>query len=463
LGGDNQYRSDIFLLLMGDYLMTNLTCPYCGGKLRKDGYDLHRDGSKVQSYECTNCLSKSRGSTIGIKSSGGNIEIIHENNGEIIDCSSNRLRTLNDVVRECKVDLRIWKVDKYIINKWEVGTKQLDGSIVTEPLFQVKVWLSKRIPDEIIFPSIQPINIKIDKIEYKNNNKSLYLKKAMIIADSQNGYNKDINSGQLTPFHDRKAWDIVCQISQDIKFDLVIALGDMIDLSEFSDKFIKSPSFYFTTQPALLELNWWLTQLSHIKEKIYLCGNHEDRLERSIINNMVSAYGLKSVNELKGPDSLSIDNLLNLKEIGFKYFKKYPTDEFWINDNLKCRHGTVIKQGSGDSVKEILKNTRCSEIIGHIHRQELAMKTVHVRDGEKSYVVFSPGILARIDGVVPSHNGKENWQQGCGIVYYEEKNGYFNIHPIQIYNGKAIVCDKIYEGKDRLSDIRKNLSKSWGF
>lgn len=58
---------------------------------------------------------------------------------------SNRIRTLEDLLRAADVDESLWRVDRHIINKWEVGAKNDDGQIEVEPLIQVKAWL---VPDE---------------------------------------------------------------------------------------------------------------------------------------------------------------------------------------------------------------------------------------------------------------------------------------------------------------------------
>ena len=36
----------------------------------------------------------------------------------------------------------MWEIDRYVVNKWEVGST-VDGRIVVEPLFQIKAWLKK--------------------------------------------------------------------------------------------------------------------------------------------------------------------------------------------------------------------------------------------------------------------------------------------------------------------------------
>jgi hypothetical protein len=71
----------------------------------------------------------------------------------------------------------------------------------------------------------------------------------------------------------------------------------------------------------------------------------------------------------------------------------------------------------------------------------------------------SPGCLARIDGAIPSTKGgvdldgrpltrHENWQQGLGVVMYEDDGDHkFSYECMAIYSGWGM-----FRGKEFLSD-----------
>lgn len=65
-----------------------------------------------------------------------------KNNKIIQSPKSLRIKTLDDLISVCQIDMEVWDVERYIVNKWEVGS-QVDGQILVEPLFQVKAWLKK--------------------------------------------------------------------------------------------------------------------------------------------------------------------------------------------------------------------------------------------------------------------------------------------------------------------------------
>lgn len=57
---------------------------------------------------------------------------------------TDRIVTVDKLLQIYNIDLNIWEVEKKVINTWEVGAKGPDKTIVTTPLFQVKLWLKKK-------------------------------------------------------------------------------------------------------------------------------------------------------------------------------------------------------------------------------------------------------------------------------------------------------------------------------
>lgn len=55
-----------------------------------------------------------------------------------------RIRTLEQLIAACEVDLNRWRVKRHVVNKWEMGYKDAAGEAHTKQLFQVKAWLEPR-------------------------------------------------------------------------------------------------------------------------------------------------------------------------------------------------------------------------------------------------------------------------------------------------------------------------------
>lgn len=66
--------------------------------------------------------------------------------GRVLDSpSSGRIKTLDQLLAAAEVDLERWRVDRHVVNKWEVAAADGDGGLTVQDLWQVKAWLSPRV------------------------------------------------------------------------------------------------------------------------------------------------------------------------------------------------------------------------------------------------------------------------------------------------------------------------------
>lgn len=365
-------------------------------------------------------------------------------------------KTEQQILDECKIDTSIWRVERQKIKQWEVAMapraigrtpdwRRDSANPIVVPLYGYQLWLVRIRPASVIFPEVQPI---IFSVSARSLNRPVRLtspgdiKTAVVLPDIQCGFKRDHRTAALEAFHDRQCMEVAWAITKKVRPDRIILLGDNLDLPEFSDKFVKSPEFYFTTQAAVAELAWWLTRLRSDNPHAqidYIEGNHDRRFLLSIINHNVASYDLRPADEMTGPALMSVERLLGLAGLGINYHGPYPTGEVWVNNNLKCHHGHIVRVKSGQTMKVVVEDLRHSEIQGHIHRVEMASKTVWARSGAKVYVGFSPGTLANIrPGRVPAASFRNNWQNGLAVVEYEEGNGFFNTYPLHIYQDQCV-------------------------
>lgn len=54
------------------------------------------------------------------------------------------IHTLDELLEYAKVDTSVWVVEKFVVNKWEMGSVDDKGKPQTTPLFQVKAWLRRK-------------------------------------------------------------------------------------------------------------------------------------------------------------------------------------------------------------------------------------------------------------------------------------------------------------------------------
>ena len=60
-----------------------------------------------------------------------------------------RIKSLEAALDAAQVDLEKWEVERYVINKWEMGYRTKDEKADTKDLWQVKIWLKSRKSNHI--------------------------------------------------------------------------------------------------------------------------------------------------------------------------------------------------------------------------------------------------------------------------------------------------------------------------
>lgn len=373
------------------------------------------------------------------------------------------------MIRETNIDLDIWQIDKAKVNKWEgyrkeeVKSLQYEngikngfvedtGKLHIEPIFQVMVHLTKRNP-EPLKPVIQPVQITVSRGITTNaeNKKS---RKALIFSDPHFGFSRNFRNGKLTPFHDRQALSIILQVVDLLKVDEVHLLGDVLDLPDFSDKFLRSPELRWTTQPAIIEAGWFIGMLANMTSVTLLEGNHDYRLYSSLIKNFEQAYDLRPADRLAEPPPISVPGLLGLDRIGVSYVDGYPDGYVRLGNSMRLIHGATVRNKSGGTVSAVIEDANTSVGFGHIHRLEMASKTLWDR---KVVHAFSPGCTCKIDGSVPGSSKTSNWQQGFALINYDSEQSFVQLYPIE--NGVALLNDKKIMGYDYSDRLRRDVKE----
>lgn len=345
------------------------------------------------------------------------------------------------------------KLEKMKVSEWEGFSKDEDGNPVVTPLKGTSIVLSPKWVDGPEWPVVQqakPTLIKPVVAKKRTLPKVGKWRTAVILPDPQVGY-RALKNGVMDPFHDESAMGVAMEIVAAVQPDLIVNLGDLVDFASHG-RFAQEASFARTTQPTIDRAHEFLAEQRATcpdAKIVLLEGNHDRRLETSIVNNALAAFGLQRAALPESWPVMSLPHLLRLDDLDVEYVGGYPAAKFWINERLACAHAPAKLRSSGSSAQASIDDERVSLIFGHIHRIEAAYKTRNTRDGGKVNFSVSPGCLCRIDGAVPSTKGStdvfgapvvnfENWQHGVGVVTYQEGDADFSYEQVFINNGTAI-------------------------
>lgn len=287
------------------------------------------------------------------------------------------------------------------------------------------------------------------------------MRTALILPDQQFGY-RQLLDGTFQPFHDPRAIAIAEAVAEVERPDLTVMLGDLNDLPAHG-RYRQEPSFVPSTQRGIDRASDHVATIAELSgETRVIQGNHDARLEYSIMDNALASAGLRRARRLPGdyppmsmPYLLGIDDMPNVTWVG-----GYPAGATYINANLAAIHG---RRTGANLVNQVLGDERVSVVFGHVHRIVMGYQTRNDRGRARFNMAFSPGCLCRIDGAVPSARSGldpwlkpavsfEDWQQGLAVVRYEEGDGRFTVEMVPIFP-EAARSWAMHRGQEFTSDL----------
>jgi transposase-like protein len=72
-----------------------------------------------------------------------NPTITVENDNAVLESCTEDIRTLDQLIQVCDIDMTLWDVERWTANTWQVGVK-IEDRVVAKNLFQVKAFLKKK-------------------------------------------------------------------------------------------------------------------------------------------------------------------------------------------------------------------------------------------------------------------------------------------------------------------------------
>lgn len=229
------------------------------------------------------------------------------------------------------------------------------------------------------------------------------------------------------PFHSPVLYGLVVPFVLDLKPDVIALNGDIVDMYSVSD-FDKDPLTQARLEDEIALAEELMGRLSNIPGKVWLGGNHEDRLRRYIWRHAQAFAGLSE---------LSFQRLFRLADYGFGWV---DYGEFTMLGKLLVTHGDLVRVHSGMTARAHFDKHGTNILTGHTHRLGAYYRT---RRG-RPYVAYENGCLCSL---TPEYVKYPDWQNGFSIVHFEE-GGSFNVQqlPIFMQNGRPT----FYYGKDRI-------------
>lgn len=336
---------------------------------------------------------------------------------------------------------KTWEVSAFdrVNNEWTTTENHAYEEVPEAPTWQAeraRITPSKRKPVERDYKSI------------------------FVFGDAQIDYRRVLNheTGQeeLVPIHDERAIKLARYICRDLRPDVIVNLGDTVDLAALSRFKPDSDHFFRTVGPSFQRVHDMYAGLRADNPEsriVEVDSNHNTRLKDNVLKNIPALYNVTRPGEEDYP-VLSYPYLANLKPLNVEWVSGYHNAEFQYAEDLVFIHGMMsVSQGS-TAAKLSRANQDRNIVQGHAHRAESYHRTD--RAG-RVLGAFVCGALCRTTGEVPSYHSavddrgntlkyQENWQQSVMHIR-DYGSGNYQFDHILIRDGRAF-----YDGKEYLSD-----------
>lgn len=216
-------------------------------------------------------------------------------------------------------------------------------------------------------------------------------------------------------FENRTAYQLMLDVARDLGTALseIVILGDFADFYSINAHGAKDPALVGLLMREVECVNYRLDELDKLfpsQKKVFICGNHEYRLHRYLINRAPELYGIIDVAQL-----FKLRERFNWSFIPYDHRQKYQV----LGSKLWARH-----QPPGSSPKAIAARVMGSLIYGHTHRLE-STEVVAI-DGTVCRIYGAGWLGDSNAGVFDYVKDHPQWGLGFSICHAFPDGNFFN-------------------------------------
>jgi UDP-2,3-diacylglucosamine pyrophosphatase LpxH len=228
------------------------------------------------------------------------------------------------------------------------------------------------------------------------------------------------------PYEHEAAVKCLVRVCKAIQPDYFVCLGDLLDFYQLS-RFDKDPGRKTTVSDDCDLARRWFYKVDAALplkcEKVFIEGNHENRLQKWIWSNAMDL----------GKMIPSLPEYLHLKKLGWVHV---PYGKLWRLGDVLYMHGD--RCGMNVSMNMIRKYG-CNVVHGHDHGAALR----YFANAVTRMWALNCGHLSDMDQQEYLYGGVADWTMGFGLVEYT--NDFKHAVPsfVPVIDGKAMVRGKL--------------------
>jgi len=383
-----------------------------------------------------------------------------ENKRTVLVKGTGEVTNLKELISVSGTDVAKWRPVRHKVNTWTTAMGGDDGPITVRN-WQVKADFEPRRDFGVRMPKFSEPLQRVPR----ESEAAPPTERCLLIGDPQFGFRRT-RKGYLEPLHDRRVLDVALQIAAEEQPDYILFTGDMLDLAELSTKYPRPIELLDTTDPSFAEARWWLASFRRTCPQsriICLEGNHDDRVLRAVRAAVPALATLQAPGDDK--PALDFSRLLGCDDLDIEWVGPYG-ESFWLWDAVEFTHGDTVRSGSGGTVAAESKGLTHSKVFGHVHRVEVAHRTLWGPKGPHQVFAATPGCACRLaKGLVPSVKPKNNWQQAVGMITWDKEAGQEHITMELVNKGRCWWKGGLIAAQDQTAAIEKGIGwpmrKDW--
>jgi predicted phosphodiesterase len=232
-----------------------------------------------------------------------------------------------------------------------------------------------------------------------------------------------------SPFHNRQAWRLVMDALADFKADVFVSLGDFMDCFSVSS-WSKSPERVLSLREEVEQASGLLDEIDARTpgaRRVWVDGNHEDRLQRYMNEKAPELFGL-----------VSIPSLLHLEGRGWEHV---PYKQSTKIGRLNLTHD--VGSAGRYVAHKALDTFQANVATGHTHRLGYVVEGDATGDTHVSHML---GWLGDVEQIGYMHRVKalREWALGFGYGYIDRATGNVHLIPVPIVAGTCVVEGRFY-------------------
>jgi hypothetical protein len=219
------------------------------------------------------------------------------------------------------------------------------------------------------------------------------------------------------PYTDMAFFKRMLRVTRAYKPDVVVQIGDLIDLPEVSTWTKNQHGEYAGTLQASLDITTGM--LADIRRAapdaqiVVKAGNHDERFEKYVNQYAPALSGLRSSR---------LDEQLGMEALGISYQRK----PFLLSPDVLVLHGHERAYSSvpGKYELERIRQHGMSVVTGHTHTPILVTTAQAVGFHQKHYFGMNVGHAMDVSQIGYIKDGYMSWCQGFGLIEIESGVSY---------------------------------------